>query len=197
MFLIGFLDDLKIKISPSRRLILMVIFLFLCIRFVPIEILNVDIPFLTTLLNNNTFSSLFVLLCFLFIINGANLIDGYNVDVQNVAREVIRKIGYTKSEYNEMFSELDFDVQQLITAYVEGINAYADSMSFNPTKYKPLEYIGTGFEPWEIHHSLAFAVYFVRASRSFLFNWLRNKGDRFYRFINNIVFIFIIFCIFF
>ena len=74
----------------------------------------------------------------------------------------IRRLGYTKSEYNEMFSELDFDVQQLITAYVEGINAYADSMSFNPTKYKPLEYIGTGFEPWEIHHSLAFAVYFVR-----------------------------------
>ena len=78
MFLIGFLDDLKIKISPSRRLILMIIFLFLCIRFVPIEILNVDIPFLTTLLNNNTFSSLFVLLCFLFVINGANLIDGFN-----------------------------------------------------------------------------------------------------------------------
>ena len=78
MFLIGFFDDLKIKISPSRRLILMIIFLFLCIRFIPIEILNVDIPFLTTLLNNNTFSSLFVLLCFLFVINGANLIDGFN-----------------------------------------------------------------------------------------------------------------------
>ena len=78
MFLVGFFDDLKIKISPSRRLILMIIFLFLCIRFVPIEILNVDIPFLTTLLNNNTFSSLFVLLCFLFVINGANLIDGFN-----------------------------------------------------------------------------------------------------------------------
>ena len=78
MFLIGFLDDLKFKISPSRRLILMIIFLFLCIRFVPIEILNIDIPFLITLLNNNTFSSLFALLCFLFVINGANLIDGFN-----------------------------------------------------------------------------------------------------------------------
>ena len=78
MFLIGFLDDLKIKIRPSRRLILMIIFLFLCIRFIPIEILNIDIPFLTTLLSNNTFSSLFVLLCFLFVINGANLIDGFN-----------------------------------------------------------------------------------------------------------------------
>ena len=56
----------------------MIIFLLICIRFVPIEILNVDIPFLTSLLSNNTFSSLFVLLCFLFVINGANLIDGFN-----------------------------------------------------------------------------------------------------------------------
>ncbi len=78
MFLIGFLDDLKIKINPSRRLILMIIFLFICISFVPVEILNVDIPILNTLLSNNIFSSLFVLLCFLFIINGANLIDGFN-----------------------------------------------------------------------------------------------------------------------
>ena len=78
MFLIGFLDDLKIKISPFRRLILMIIFLFICIRFVPIEILNVDLSFLSILLGNNTFSSLFVLLCFLFVINGANLIDGFN-----------------------------------------------------------------------------------------------------------------------
>jgi len=78
MFLIGFLDDLKIKINPSRRLILMIIFLFLCISFLHIEILNVDIPILNTLLSNYIFSSLFVLLCFLFIINGANLIDGFN-----------------------------------------------------------------------------------------------------------------------
>ena len=78
MFLIGFLDDLKIQINPSRRLILMIIFLFICISFLPVEILNVDIPILNTLLSNNIFSSLFVLLCFLFIINGANLIDGFN-----------------------------------------------------------------------------------------------------------------------
>ena len=78
MFLIGFLDDLKIKINPSRRLILMSIFLFICISFLHVEILNVDIPILNTLLSNSIFSSLFVLLCFLFVINGANLIDGFN-----------------------------------------------------------------------------------------------------------------------
>jgi UDP-N-acetylmuramyl pentapeptide phosphotransferase/UDP-N-acetylglucosamine-1-phosphate transferase len=78
MFLIGFLDDLKIKISPSKRLALMIIFLIASIYFIPIKILNVDIQYINIFLNNEIFSSFFVLLCFLFIINGANLIDGFN-----------------------------------------------------------------------------------------------------------------------
>ena len=78
MFLIGFLDDLKINIKPSKRLFFMIFFLGLIINFLPIEILNIDIPFLIVLMKFDIFSSLFVLLCFLFIINGANLIDGFN-----------------------------------------------------------------------------------------------------------------------
>ena len=78
MFFTGFLDDLKIDIKPSKRLMIMVILLFSIIYFLPIKIFNVDIPFLRNLLNINIFSTIFVLLCFLFIINGANLIDGFN-----------------------------------------------------------------------------------------------------------------------
>lgn len=78
MFLVGFLDDLKIKIKPSIRLQIMIFLLFGTIFFLPIKILNIDIPFLKTLMDSNIFSSFFVLLCFLFIINGANLIDGFN-----------------------------------------------------------------------------------------------------------------------
>ena len=78
MFLIGLLDDIKIKISPFKRLLLMIIFLFLSIHFLHIKIFNIDIPFLSNFLQINIFSSIFVLLCFLFIINGANLIDGFN-----------------------------------------------------------------------------------------------------------------------
>ena len=78
MFLIGFLDDIKIKVSPSKRLLLMTIFLFSLIHYMSIEISNIDIPILLNFLQNNLFSSFFVLLCFLFIINGANLIDGFN-----------------------------------------------------------------------------------------------------------------------
>ena len=78
VFLLGFLDDLRINIKPFKRLFAMVLLLFIAIYFLPIKILNIDIPFLTSLMNNHMFSSMFVLLCFLFIINGANLIDGFN-----------------------------------------------------------------------------------------------------------------------
>ncbi len=78
MFLIGFLDDLKVNIKPSKRLLLMSLFLALIIYFIPIKIWNIDIPFLNPLIRNEIFSTIFVLLCFLFIINGANLIDGFN-----------------------------------------------------------------------------------------------------------------------
>ena len=78
VFLVGFLDDLKINIKPFSRLIIMLLLLFLFIYTLPIKILYVDIPFLTSLMSNNMFSSIFVLLCFLFVINGANLIDGFN-----------------------------------------------------------------------------------------------------------------------
>ena len=78
VFIVGFLDDLRIKIKPLSRLIIMIFLLFVFIYILPIKILNIDIPFLTYLMSSHLFSSIFVLLCFLFVINGANLIDGFN-----------------------------------------------------------------------------------------------------------------------
>ena len=78
IFAIGLLDDFKIKIKPLKRLVIMIFLLFTLILVFKIKILNIDIPFLISFLNNNLFSSIFVLLCFLFVINGANLIDGFN-----------------------------------------------------------------------------------------------------------------------
>jgi UDP-N-acetylmuramyl pentapeptide phosphotransferase/UDP-N-acetylglucosamine-1-phosphate transferase len=78
MFVIGFLDDIKVKVSPLKRLLMMIFSLLFLIHFMSIEIFNIDIPFLSNFLKNDIFSSIFVLLCFLFIINGANLIDGFN-----------------------------------------------------------------------------------------------------------------------
>ena len=78
MFMIGFLDDVKINISPSKRLALMILFLLILIHFIPIKIFNIDVPVLSSFLKNDIFSTLFLLICFLFIVNGANLIDGFN-----------------------------------------------------------------------------------------------------------------------
>ena len=78
VFTIGFLDDLRINIKPLSRLAIMILLLFASIYTLPIKILNIDIPFLTSLMSSHMFSSIFVLLCFLFVINGANLIDGFN-----------------------------------------------------------------------------------------------------------------------
>ena len=78
LFLIGFLDDIKINISPSLRLILMILILITGIILFSIKIFSVDIIFLQSWLSNEIFSIIFILLCFLFIVNGANLIDGFN-----------------------------------------------------------------------------------------------------------------------
>ena len=78
MFLVGFLDDLKIDVKPFARLVIMVLLLFLLIYNLPIKIFNIEIPFLIPFMSSHILSSMFVLLCFLFVINGANLIDGFN-----------------------------------------------------------------------------------------------------------------------
>ena len=78
LFFVGYLDDIKTNISPNKRLLLMIIFLILIINFFSIQIEKVDLIFLNAWLESNIFSTFFVLLCFLFIINGANLIDGFN-----------------------------------------------------------------------------------------------------------------------
>jgi len=78
LFLLGFLDDLKIRINPNMRLVLMLIILLACINIFSIQITKSGLEFLNLWLENNIFQICFVLLCFLFVINGANLVDGFN-----------------------------------------------------------------------------------------------------------------------
>ena len=77
-FSLGFLEDIKIKTNPNIRLIFMIIALTLSIIFLSINIDNIDIGFLKLWTSNRFFEVSFILLCFLFVINGANLIDGFN-----------------------------------------------------------------------------------------------------------------------
>ena len=78
-FIIGFLDDIKVDIKPKIRLLLMILFLLIFLKYTNFYIEKTGIEVLDSwLLNSNLFSLLFISLCFLFVINGANLIDGYN-----------------------------------------------------------------------------------------------------------------------
>jgi UDP-N-acetylmuramyl pentapeptide phosphotransferase/UDP-N-acetylglucosamine-1-phosphate transferase len=78
LFFLGFLDDIKVKINPNIRLGLMLILLVFSINIFSIEINESGLEFLDAWLENSIFQTCFVLLCFLFVINGANLIDGFN-----------------------------------------------------------------------------------------------------------------------
>lgn len=78
LFSLGFLDDAKIYINPNVRLIIMILILLGCINIFSIQIRQTGLEFLNMWLENYLIQSCFVLLCFLFIINGSNMIDGFN-----------------------------------------------------------------------------------------------------------------------
>ena len=77
-FLLGLLDDLKLNIRPKFRLILMIFFLVSLVIFNKFYVENTGIAFLNRFLEIDIFALFFVCLCFLFVINGSNLVDGYN-----------------------------------------------------------------------------------------------------------------------
>jgi len=77
-FLLGFLDDLKIDIKPKFRLFMMIIILIFLIIFHEFKIERISLEYLDRLIKIDIFALFFICFCFLFIINGSNLIDGFN-----------------------------------------------------------------------------------------------------------------------
>ena len=77
-FFLGLLDDLKINIKPKFRLLAMIVLLITLVIYNNFYITKSGLSFLDNLLKTDIFALLFICLCFLFIINGANLIDGFN-----------------------------------------------------------------------------------------------------------------------
>jgi UDP-N-acetylmuramyl pentapeptide phosphotransferase/UDP-N-acetylglucosamine-1-phosphate transferase len=78
-FTIGFFDDLKFKVKPEIRLLLMLALSFTIIYFLEIKINYTQIKLLDDIINYNKISqTLFICFCLLFIVNGSNFIDGFN-----------------------------------------------------------------------------------------------------------------------
>ncbi|EMH80486.1 UDP-N-acetylmuramyl pentapeptide phosphotransferase/UDP-N-acetylglucosamine-1-phosphate transferase [alpha proteobacterium HIMB114] len=77
-YIIGTIDDLKIITSPSKRFILMIISNSILIYLFELRVDNFGFYILDYLNNYNPFAFILVLMAIFFIINGANLIDGFN-----------------------------------------------------------------------------------------------------------------------
>ena len=77
-FFLGLLDDIKIKIVPKFRLSIMILLLMVLVISNKLYIEKSGLEFLNHLLTIDIFSLIFIILCFLFIVNGSNLIDGFN-----------------------------------------------------------------------------------------------------------------------
>ena len=77
-FILGLSDDLKLNVRPKFRLITMFVILIFLVIANNFYIENTGIRLLNRFLTIDIFALFFMCLCFLFIINGSNLIDGYN-----------------------------------------------------------------------------------------------------------------------
>ena len=77
-FILGLSDDLKLNTRPKFRLLAMIFLLIFLVVSNNLYVENTGIKSLNRFLEVDIFSLFFVCLCFLFIINGSNLIDGYN-----------------------------------------------------------------------------------------------------------------------
>ncbi len=77
-YLLGISSDKKYLISPKIRFILQMIFVLLFVNFFEIRISDLRNDYLSSLLENNIISVIFVVLCLLVLINGSNFIDGLN-----------------------------------------------------------------------------------------------------------------------
>ena len=77
-FLLGLLDDLKVRIAQKFRLAAMIGMLIVLIISNEFYITKTGLQFLNNFLEIDIFALFFIILCFLFIINGSNLVDGFN-----------------------------------------------------------------------------------------------------------------------
>jgi len=77
-FFLGLTDDIKFQIRPKFRLLIMFTILISLIIYNDLYITKTGLGFLNNLLQIDVFSVFFICLCFLFIINGSNLVDGFN-----------------------------------------------------------------------------------------------------------------------
>ena len=77
-FILGLIADLNLIKSPGIRFIGQILLVIFFLVNLEINVLDVRIDWINSLLENYYFNIFFVLMCFLVLINGTNFIDGNN-----------------------------------------------------------------------------------------------------------------------
>ena len=75
-----------------------------------------------------------------------------------------RRHGYTEAEYEAIFAQLPAEVQEVFTAYRDGINACLAEALAAPASKLPWEFHELGYQmaPWQVTDSLAIGCYMAR-----------------------------------
>jgi UDP-N-acetylmuramyl pentapeptide phosphotransferase/UDP-N-acetylglucosamine-1-phosphate transferase len=81
IFIIGILSDLKMLVSPIKRLLSQFFIIVFFFYLLDIHLVSTNLIFLDVILKNTVFSFLFTAFCLLILINGTNFIDGTNGNV--------------------------------------------------------------------------------------------------------------------
>ncbi len=119
-FFLGFADDLKIDLKPKFRLFTMLAFLLFLIIFHEFTIERISLEYLERLMKIDIFALFFLCLCFLFIINGSNLIDGFNglLGMHSVIiLGILSYVNFIHENYN--FGYLLFNICLIILVFIK------------------------------------------------------------------------------
>jgi len=119
-FFLGLVDDLRIEVKPKLRLLIMIAFLLFLIIFHEFKIERISLEYLERLMKIDIFALFFLCLCFLFIINGSNLIDGFNglLSIHSVIiLGILSYINFIHENYN--FAYLLFNVCLIIVIFIK------------------------------------------------------------------------------
>ena len=105
-FLIGFFDDIKIIENPKLKVILLISMILLFIYFFEINVKNTGFYIFNNLLNEYILIKfIFLLFCFLTIINGSNFIDGFN-GLLLIHSAIIMVVLFVINSDNELYDEI-------------------------------------------------------------------------------------------
>ncbi len=79
----------------------------------------------------------------------------------DIDKDVI-KTGYTDEELLNHFYDSSTDLQDVVISYVEGVNAYVDTMQLYPELYMPVQYTTMDFDTYTLEDVIAFASFMAR-----------------------------------